>query len=290
MAVYEHTYRGYEGRLTPAWSRFLVLPRYAFERLFGSRVFLAFFLLCFVWPVILALAIYLRHNAEAMAALQAMGIDLGDTLTVNGWAVLFLFVRPQGFLAFILALVVGPALISPDLRNNGMALYLSRPFARWEYVLGKLSVVAILLSTVTWVPGLALLAFNAYLDGTTWIAEYGWTAASLFVASWVWILMLAFLALALSAWVKWKPLARLLFLGLFFVLFTFSTVLNLLYRTRWGSLIDLWALRNTLWASLFRQEIGTGLTAPAAWAAVAVLLGLCLLLLARKVRAYEVER
>lgn len=290
MAVYEHTYRGYDGRITPAWSRFLVLPRYAFERLFGSRVFLAFFLLCFVWPAILIVALYLRHNAEALAVLQAMGIDVDKALAVDGWAVLNLFVRPQGSLAFILALVVGPALISPDLRNNGMALYLSRPFARWEYVLGKLSVVAILLSAVTWVPGLALLGFNALLEGGGWIGEYGWTAAALFMASWVWILMLTFLALALSAWVKWKPLARLLFLGLFFVLYTFSVVLNLLYRTEWGNLIDLWALRDTLWSSLFRQEVSTGLTAAAAWAAVAAILALCLLLLSRKVRAYEVER
>lgn len=290
MAVYEHTYRGYDGRITPAWSRFLVLPRYAFERLFGSRVFLAFFLLCFVWPAILIVALYLRHNAEALAVLQAMGIDVDKALAVDGWAVLNLFVRPQGSLAFILALVVGPALISPDLRNNGMALYLSRPFARWEYVLGKLSVVAILLSAVTWVPGLALLGFNALLEGGGWIGEYGWTAAALFMASWVWILMLTFLALALSAWVKWKPLARLLFLGLFFVLYTFSVVLNLLYRTEWGNLIDLWALRDTLWSSLFRQEVSTSLTAAAAWAAVAAILALCLLLLSRKVRAYEVER
>ena len=33
MAVYKRTYTGYEGALTPEWSRFLILPRAAYGRL-----------------------------------------------------------------------------------------------------------------------------------------------------------------------------------------------------------------------------------------------------------------
>ena len=51
--------------------------------------------------------------------------------------------------------------MSPDLRNNGLPLYLSRPFSRTEYVLGKMSVLLILLSAITWVPGLLLFLFQA---------------------------------------------------------------------------------------------------------------------------------
>ena len=43
MAVYKKTYRPYEGELTPAWSRFLVIPRYAFEDLHRSRFLTIFF-------------------------------------------------------------------------------------------------------------------------------------------------------------------------------------------------------------------------------------------------------
>ena len=35
MAVYKKAYRGYDGPLTPAWSRFLVIPRYASRRCAG---------------------------------------------------------------------------------------------------------------------------------------------------------------------------------------------------------------------------------------------------------------
>ena len=49
-----------------------------------------------------------------------------------------------------LALLVGPQQVSRDLANNGLPLYLCRPFTRSEYVVGKMSIVVILLSTITW--------------------------------------------------------------------------------------------------------------------------------------------
>jgi hypothetical protein len=39
-------------------------------------------------------------------------------------------------LALFLAAFIGPGLISPDLHNNALSLYLARPFSRAEYVLG----------------------------------------------------------------------------------------------------------------------------------------------------------
>jgi len=39
MAVYERNYGRYKGELTPEWSRFLILPRYAWKDVFDSRHF-----------------------------------------------------------------------------------------------------------------------------------------------------------------------------------------------------------------------------------------------------------
>ena len=44
----------------------------------------------------------------------------------------------QLFFSMILVLLVGPDLISQDLRFNAIPLYLSRPLRRFEYFLGKL--------------------------------------------------------------------------------------------------------------------------------------------------------
>ena len=51
MAVHERHYRPYAGSLTPAWSRFTVLPRYALKGIFASRFYLGAFLASFVWPL-----------------------------------------------------------------------------------------------------------------------------------------------------------------------------------------------------------------------------------------------
>jgi ABC-2 type transport system permease protein len=57
----------------------------------------------------------------------------------------------------ILVLLVGPGLISQDLRFNAVPLYLSRPLRRFDYFAGKLGVIALYLAVVAIVP--ALLAY-----------------------------------------------------------------------------------------------------------------------------------
>ena len=48
MAVYEQTYKRYVGPLTPEWSRFLIIPRHAYRGVFKSKLFTAFFAICFL--------------------------------------------------------------------------------------------------------------------------------------------------------------------------------------------------------------------------------------------------
>jgi len=160
MAVYKKTYRPYEGELTSSVSRFLVIPRYAFEDLHRSRFLTIFFIGSFIYPLISALIIYVQHNASVLSLLGAQGanrlisINVVFFLSLLGW---------QSMLALFLAAFIGPGQISPDLANNALALYLARPFSRKEYVLGKMTVLMILLSLMTWVPGLLLFGLQGYL-------------------------------------------------------------------------------------------------------------------------------
>ena len=97
-------------------------------------------------------------------------------------------------------MLVGPPLVSRDLTNNALPLYLCRPFSRTEYVVGKMSIVIILLSAITWVPQLLLFLFQSYLEGWTWFTQNLWIASAIFIGSLVWILLLALLSQAISAW------------------------------------------------------------------------------------------
>ncbi len=299
MAVYKKTYARYEGRLTPAWSRTLVIPRYAFEEMRRSRFLTLFFLAGLIQPLLAAVFLYLRHNLAALTFIGLRNANFGAIdsrffLAFIGW---------QGMVAFFAASFVGPGQISPDLANNALALYLSRPFSRAEYLLGKLSVLLVLLSALTWVPGLLLYALQAYLEGNGWGYDNLRIAGALFLGSLIWILVLSLLALALSAWVKWKPAAGALIFGSFFVAAGFGEMVNAVLKTRWGHLINISHLIGSVWVNLFDRPMRRGAGAvffrvwPGeeipqlyVWGMLIAICLFCLYLLTRKIRATEVVR
>jgi ABC-2 type transport system permease protein len=285
MAVYERAYREYAGPLTPERGRFLVLARYAFRDVFRSRLFTAFFAGCFLFPLACAVIIYLRHNVSAL-----LDLSKASFLAVDTTAALY-FLRVQGtLLGFLIAFIVGPSLVSPDLRNNAMPLYLSRPLSRSEYVGGKMTVLVVLLSLVTWLPGLLLFGLQSYLEGWTWFRDNLRMAIAVFVASWIWIVVLSLMALAVSATVKWKPLASASMFGIFFVAGAMGGLVNIFFQTSWGSLVNLSLMVETAWASLLGLERPMDVPTLAAWLSIVAFSAAFLFLLARKVRAYEVVR
>jgi len=293
MAVYKRNYGTYRGELTPVWSRFLIPSRYAFRDALQNRGFLIFLVLCCLLPFAGLLMIYLHHNLAALKFLTLPLEQLKAALPIN--ATFFRRgLEMQGNLAFLLALALGPALIAPDLRNNGLPLYLSRPVTRSEYVLGKLTVLAIMMSLITWVPGLLLFLFQSYLEGAGWFGDNARIGLALFVGSWVWIAVVSLVSLAISAWVKWKPVSRVVMLIVFFVFSGFARALNGALDVWWGWMFSLWAAVQNVWASLFGQhaDLDSDLMMPvwAAWMSLTAGCLLCLWLLSRRVRAYEVVR
>ncbi len=286
MAVYKRTYKGYEGRLTPEWSRFLILPRYAWESLFKQRFLLIFFVICFFYPVGCAIFLYLNANLGALASLvpgagKMTGMDIGGRF-------FYLFTSIQGALAFILTAFIGPGLISPDLANNALPLYFCRPFSRTEYVAGKLGVVAILLSFITWIPGLLLFCMQWSLADDQWFPANNWLPGAIFLSNVMWILLISLLALALSAWVRWKVVAGSLLLLIFFLGAGLGAAINAVMRTEKGAWLDIGSNNARIWLELFRIRESTTITIEEAWVAQFVTLAFCLWLLWKKVRAYEV--
>jgi ABC-2 type transport system permease protein len=303
MAVYDHSYKSYSGEVTPRWARFLILPRHSYRGIFQSKLFIAIFVACFIYPLVASILIYLHHNAEALAVLELavrrlvpIDAEFFETLLVG-----------QGMSAFFITLLIGPPLVSRDLTNNALPLYLCRPFSRAEYVIGKMSVLLILLSLITWIPILLLFFFQSYLEGWTWFTQNLRIAGAIFVGSWVWILLLALLSLAISSWVKWRIAASAALIGIFFIPTAFGEAINNIFLTRAGDLISLPDLLRSAGAGLFGtfvEHIGrtrggfvngrrvvADLFRPPLWSTWLVLCAICafcLLLLVRKIRAYEV--
>src|SRR5207247_10610540 len=126
-------------------------------------------------------------------------------------------------------------------------LYFCRPFSRAEYVLGKASVLVILLSQITWMPGLVLFAVQSSLAGAHWTWDHLWIAGSLVLSSLIWIAILSLLAMALSAWGKWRIVAGALLLAVLFFGAGFAEAIHAVMRTKSGHFINLVFLMQSIW-------------------------------------------
>jgi len=297
MAVYKRSYKPYEGRLTPDWSRFLAPARYSLETLFQSRLLIGFMVASYIVPIFAATVIYLHHNLSALTLLR---INPDNLLPIDG-DFFGAFLSFQGALAFILTAYAGPGLISPDLSNNALPLYLCRPINRTEYILGKMAVLFIPLSFMTWIPGLALFAIQAGLQGQGWGWDHIHFAWAIFAGSWVWIVLLALLAVALSAWVRWKLAASALLFGIFFISSAMGAMVNEVLTTRAGNVLSLGYVIGIIWANMLRLsthktlfgemfDIRRGDEIPQymAWLVLGVVCAACIGLLNRRLRAKEV--
>src|SRR5499427_925090 len=187
MAVYKRGYRRYAGPVTGPWARFLVLPRYAWRRLYQQRLVLLLTIVAFVWPILCAGFIYLTNHVEL---LQGLDKEFGQFIQVDGrFFSIFMYVQ-AGFAVFLSALA-GPSLIAPDLANNALPLYFSRPLTRWSYALARLTVLMAMLSVVTWVPGLILFALQVGLAGASWFLANWTLGAAVVIGFLLWLLVLS---------------------------------------------------------------------------------------------------
>ncbi len=288
MAVYEQLYEPYRGAETPRAFRFLVIPRYAYQRLFGSKLW--WFLLAASVLTTLAFAslIYVRYNTRALALFGITTEDVNRVLPIGG-SFFSTFLAIQFGISFVVVLVAGPRLMSMDLGNGALPLYLGRPISRPEYVLGKFVILGAGVSLTTWISGLALFALSMSLEGLHWGLENAWLAFAILAGSWAWIVSLSTLTLALSALIRWPLAVRGVLITTFLLLPAFGLLIYQTIGARWALLLNPWAdLRAILHGLFGLPPIAEGAPLVGAWVVLIGVTAVSLLILARKLRAYEV--
>jgi len=209
----------------------------------------------------------------------------------------FFFAMMQGqcWPALILIAWIGPKLIAPDLANDALPIILSHPISRTEYVLAKLGVLIAFMSAVTWVPASLLFAFQSYMSNVPWAVEHLHILFGMFVGSVLWIVLLSLIALAVASWVKWRIVATGLLFATVFVPAGVGSVFNAVMRTKWGNLINIPDMMETLWIRLMQVQM-PGYYMRNALPTVALLLSLvvmgllCVGALNARIRAREVVR
>jgi ABC-2 type transport system permease protein len=161
----------------------------------------------------------------------------------------------QLFFSMILVLLVGPDLISQDLRFNAIPLYLSRPVRRFEYFLGKLGVIAVYLSVVTILPALLaiVLGFGFSLDPTVIRDTARILFATLAYGSIV-VVSAGTLMLAFSSLSRNSRYVGAMWLGLWLVGDFGSSVLTRIVRADWCPLVSYTSNLHRIRDALFDAE------------------------------------
>jgi len=290
MSVYKLKYRAYTGKVTPLWTRILVLARYGLAEAWSSKITIGLLVFSLLPPIVFLLAIYLANNPMAGILLANRG-PRGLTIDAGFFANIL---QIQCWLALVLASWIAPRLITFDLADNVMPILLSHPVSRFGYVLGKFMALFAVLSLVTWVPTLLLFAYQGYTSPLPWFAANLQIGLALLAGAMIWIAFLSILSLALSSWVKWRVVATGIIFAAVFVPAGVGAIVSAVLRTKWGLLLNLPVMMSLLWRRMLGapEIIRSDLSLPTQ-SIVLMLAVACLLFLAMlnaRIRAREVVK
>ncbi|MBK9166426.1 MAG: hypothetical protein IPM24_03060 [Bryobacterales bacterium] len=284
MAVYKRGYTRYQGALTGHWARFFVLPRFAWRRLLEQRLVVILLVAATFWPLLCAGFIYVSNHADLL-----LGFDqkMSAFLRIDS-RFFVIFMNAQSVFAILLSAFAGPSLIAPDLANGALSLYFSRPISRVEYVLARLLVLLGMLSLVTWVPGVLLFFMQSAMAGWSWFASNWQLGVGVFFGFLLWILLVSLVAMASSAYVRWRIVAGALVLGVFFVLAGAAELTNAVLRVEWASAFNPGRAMNQIWCAMLGADPIPGPNATFCFIVVSIMAALLLFVLNRKLRPVEV--
>ncbi len=282
MPIYEQRYRRYEARGPLRGLRFWPITREALKLLLQRKAFL--FLLLGTWLpfVVRVVQIYIVTRFP----------QAGQLLPVDG-RLFGEFLNQQIGLALFVTVFAGAGLIANDLRTGAILVYLSRPLTRRDYVMGKLSVLLLLLGGVTLAPALLLYLIGLSLAPDQYLRlELWWIAPAILLQSSTVVLTLGLLSLAVSSLSRSARVAGLGFFGMFVGLEMVRVVLRNALDQGWATLLslqaDLRGISNVLFGNTPRRWDAVD---PAQAALVLLFAGAaCLMVLRSRVRAVEVVR
>ncbi|MDX1927102.1 MAG: hypothetical protein SFV81_11320 [Pirellulaceae bacterium] len=191
MPIHDAGYRAWEGRRESEWGRWLTISSTGIRRaskstwlkrlLFLALLPLLFFAIPFflfeqssrdpqIWQVFSGFTRGMPQPQEVRDAIGKMsGSPTPEQFTAirhDVWSYLLLTLMryPQALLMVVVVGIVAPPLISQDLRTRAYLIYFARPISRFEYIAGKVGVVAFYLLSIATLPALVLYVMGLMLS------------------------------------------------------------------------------------------------------------------------------
>lgn len=271
-----HRYAGERDRTGTAWQ---VIAMAGIRTVLAKRKFLGLLLVAWGPFLVRAVQVYIAANFQQASFLQPKGETFRE------------FLDQQGIFVFFVTIYVGAGLIAADRRANALQLYLSKPLTRWEYVAGKLAILFVFLTFVTFVPAMTLLLVQIGFAGSfTFVRQNLYLVPAITLFSLVQVLLASCTILALSSLSNSSRFVGIMYAGLIFFTGALFNAVRGITGTTWLAWLSPTDALEQLGDVMFRLPPRFDLPV---WVAALVVVGLVggsLVVLERRVRAVEVVR
>lgn len=238
MPIFDQGYQHWSGKLSGHAWRWLAITRHGVRIGRKNRILRLYLLAAWAPALVLALMLCIwgllerksdlvGQLIEVMSFLQPEVVKNPRSYRVEIWTLAYhFFLLAELQLSMVMILIVGPDLISQDLRFNALPLYFSRPLRRIDYFMGKLGIIVAFLAMIMIAPAIAayILGLLFSLDITIIRDTFGVLLAS--VAYGLVISVSAgLLVLALSSLSRNSRYIALFWVGIWFVSMSLSWIL-----------------------------------------------------------------
>jgi ABC-2 type transport system permease protein len=278
VPIHDQGYRRYGGARNAQGRTWWVIARSGLMERLRERKFMGLMIVALMPFLIRGVQIYLAANFPQWSTVIRVTPDTFRE-----------FLQQQNFFIFFITIYVGAGLIANDRRANALQIYLSKPLTRVEYIAGKLATLVLLLVAVTWVPAMLLLLLQVLFNGsTTFLRENLFLVPAITLFAAIQVFLSAFAMLALSSLTKSRRFVAVMYAAsIFFTAAMFQALRNITRSRSWAWISPsdtMEVIANTI----FRSQATPSIPAPLAFLVVAVLIGVSILVLERRVRGVEV--
>jgi ABC-type transport system involved in multi-copper enzyme maturation permease subunit len=277
MPIHDQGYRRYAGERRARDRRWLVIARAGIVERLRERRFLALMLMAWLLFLVRAVQLYIGTTFVRASFLAPSDETFHS------------FLSQQRLFVFFITIYAGAGLIASDRQAIALQLYLSKPIARHDYIAGKLATLATLLTAVTWVPAMMLLALQVLFSGSLeFVFSHPRLVPAITITSLLQVALASMTMLALSSLSRSRRFAAMLYA----LVVIFAGAIERVLQTATGAAG--WVLlspQNTLLViadALFGIEAETEIPVAVALIAIVALLGICVVVLERRVRAVDI--
>jgi len=224
MPIHDQSYRRYAGGRAIPGRSWMVIAWAGIRTFITKRAFLGLLLFALLPFIVRAVQMYISANYPQMSVLAPTAETFRQ------------FLEQQDFFVFVITIYVGAGLIANDRRANALQIYLSKPLMRTEYIAGKLAVLVVFLTLVTFVPAMLLLLLKVMFDGSfSFLSKNLFLIPAITLSSLMQVLLASFTMLALSSLSKSARYVGILYVGITF--FT-SAIYGALYAITGSSRVS----------------------------------------------------